>query len=190
MFIDFCAIMYKARKYFQNYPIIYLNSIFHFMWCEALLVQMKQFFWKWWCIRKLSHVEDIYLSWFVKETWWLFVFSYVCTEHEWWRGTAVVATAPLQPVRLSICLYINFKWVTLDHFSHKQRWEYFKVQIDQYKACFFCKSEAVYWVVLGQALASLCLITVFEVTAAFANWYSGGCLQFSINTNELISKFY
>ena len=76
------------------------------------------------------------------------------------------------------------------HLIHKQRWEYFKGQMGHYKACLFCKSEALCWTVLGQAFASLYLTMIFEVTGVFANWYLGGCFQFSVNTNVLLSKLY
>lgn len=79
----FVTIMYKAVQCFQNYPMmsINLNSIFHCIWCEAFLVQKKQFVWKWWWVTA-RHVKNIYLSWFVKEIWLVFIFSYVCTEQE------------------------------------------------------------------------------------------------------------
>lgn len=144
MFIAFCTMMYKARKYFQKYPIIHLNSIFNFMWREALVVQKQQFFWRWWWTRKLAMQRAFIYHGLSKKPDWCLV-SITCALS---KNNAEEEC--LWPLLLHswlgdlVCVYISFKWVTLNHLSHKQRWEYFQVQTDQREACLFCQSEAVW----------------------------------------------
>lgn len=79
---NFVALTYKAVQCFQKYPMIYINLVFSF----PLLLKHSQ------CRRsnlsendlkmKMSgHVKNTDLSWFVKETCLLIIFS--CLHTEW-----------------------------------------------------------------------------------------------------------
>lgn len=107
------------------------------------------------------------------------------------REQHVAATASWQLVRrLGVYWSIHFTWVTLNHLNHRQKKECCKIQTDRYNACLFSVSEVVHWMVLGQVLAWLYLITISEVKADFTNWCLRGCLPSSIKVNVWVSKLH
>lgn len=188
---NFVALTYKAVQCFQKYPMIYINLVFSF----PLLLKHSQ------CRRSnLSENDDelwlgmwkilIYRGLSKKPACWLFSVAYILNGNDA-QEQHVAATASWQLVRrLGVYWSIHFTWVTLNHLNHRQKKEYCKIQTDRYNACLFSVSEVVHWMVLGQVLAWLYLITISEVKADFTNWCLRGCLPFSIKVNVWVSKLH